>query len=287
MKMSSATKRALERNYYQSCEWFCDFKESDVEGIGYEPGVHRRRSKQCAEMSAIYIMSGIQNLQESMWDSIQVMKTQKYSLGFCDIWYAVSKDGYKWEEKGIAVARGEKGEYDDRSVFTPEVLEYEGKYYLVYQVVQHPYVNRSFENIAIAVADSPDGPFVKSKAPILEPTKDGIWDGEEDNRFAVKKKGSFDSHKVHDPILFPFKGKFYLYYKGEPMGEELYMGGRETKWGVAIADDIMGLMSKVNTIRVTNSGMETCLWKYNGGIADISPYGWCGKKHDPICRRRS
>ena len=31
MKMSSATKRALERNYYQSCEWFCDFKESDVE----------------------------------------------------------------------------------------------------------------------------------------------------------------------------------------------------------------------------------------------------------------
>ena len=136
----------------------------------------------------------------------------------------------------------------------------------MYQVVQHPYVNRSFENIAIAVADSPDGPFVKSKAPILEPTKDGIWDGEEDNRFAVKKKGSFDSHKVHDPILFPFKGKFYLYYKGEPMGE-LYMGGRETKWGVAIADDIMGPYVKSEYNPVTNSGHETCLWKYNGGIA--------------------
>ena len=75
----------------------------------------------------------------------------------------------------------------------------------MYQVVQHPYVNRSFENIAIAVADSPDGPFVKSKAPILEPTKDGIWDGEEDNRFAVKKKGSFDSHKVHDPFYSRLK----------------------------------------------------------------------------------
>ena len=47
MKMSSATKRALERNYYQSCEWFCDFKESDVEGIGYEPGVHRRDPRVC------------------------------------------------------------------------------------------------------------------------------------------------------------------------------------------------------------------------------------------------
>ena len=62
---------------------------------------------------------------------------------YCDIWYAVSKDGYRWEEKGPAVVRGERGAYDDRSVFTPEILEYEGKYYLVYQVVQHPYVNRS------------------------------------------------------------------------------------------------------------------------------------------------
>ena len=81
---------------------------------------------------------------------------------------------------------------------------------------------------------------MKSVKPILEPTKDGIWDGNEDNRFTVKKKGSFDSLKVHDPLLIPYKGKFYLYYKGEPMGEELFMGGRETKWGVAIADTIEG-----------------------------------------------
>lgn len=186
---------------------------------------------------------------------------------YCDIWYAVSKDGYRWEEKGPAVVRGERGAYDDRSVFTPEILEYEGKYYLVYQVVQHPYVNRSFESIAIAVADSPHGPFTKSKEPILTPTKDGIWEGEEDNRFAVKKKGSFDSHKVHDPILFAFRGKFYLYYKGEPMGEELYMGGRETKWGVAIADNILGPYHRSEYNPVTNSGHETCLWQYNGGIA--------------------
>lgn len=51
------------------------------------------------------------------------------------------------------------------------------------------------------------------------------------------------------------------------MGEELYMGGRETKWGVAIADDIMGPYVKSEYNPVTNSGHETCLWKYNGGIA--------------------
>ena len=192
MKMSSATKRAMERNYYQSCEWFCDFKESDIEGIGYEEGVHRRDPSSVLKIGDLYYVwysksygkhvgfhSGDENAKVFPWD-------------YCDIWYATSEDGYRWEEKGIAVARGEKGSYDDRSVFTPEVLAYDGKYYLVYQVVQHPYVNRSFEDIAIAVSDSPEGPFVKSKEPILRPTKDGIWDGEEDNRFAVKKKGSFD-----------------------------------------------------------------------------------------------
>ena len=51
------------------------------------------------------------------------------------------------------------------------------------------------------------------------------------------------------------------------MGEELYMGGRETKWGVAIADNILGPYHRSEYNPVTNSGHETCLWQYNGGIA--------------------
>jgi len=31
-----------------------------------------------------------------------------------------------------------------------------------------------------------------------------------------------------------YRGKFYLYYKGEQMGEEMTFGGREIKWGVAL-----------------------------------------------------
>lgn len=267
MKLSSATKRAMERNYYQSCEWFCDFNESDVEGIGYEEGVHRRDPSSVLKVGDLYYVwytkstgkhvgfhSGDDNAKVFPWD-------------YCDIWYAVSEDGYRWEEKGIAVQRGETGAYDDRSVFTPEALEYEGKYYLVYQVVKSPYKCRSFEYIAMAVSDSPDGPFVKSKEPILAPTMDGVWKGEEDNRFLVEKKGGFDSHKVHDPLLIPFQGKFYLYYKGEPMGEQLYMGGRETKWGVAIAEKIEGPYTRSEYNPITNSGHETCLWRYAGGIA--------------------
>ncbi len=266
-KMSSATRRAIERNYFADNSWFCDFNETTVNGIGFEKGVHRR------DPSSVIVVDGTYYVYYTKSEGRHVgfhsgdPYAKVFPWDYCDLWYATSKDGVNWEEKAIAVARGEQGEYDDRSVFTPEVLAYDGKVYLVYQTVQHPYVNRSFENIAIAVSDSPCGPFVKSKEPILTPSKDGEWDGEEDNRFSVVKKGSFDSHKVHDPILYPFKGKFYLYYKGEPMGEELFMGGRETKWGVAIADDILGPYNKSEYNPVTNSGHETCLWQYNGGIA--------------------
>ncbi|MZK52065.1 glycoside hydrolase family 117 protein [Clostridium beijerinckii] len=267
MKMSSATKRALKRNYYQSSDWFCDFKESDVEGIGFEENVHRRDPSSVIKVGDLYYVWYTKSEGESVGFNTGDDDAKVFPWDQCDIWYATSKDGYKWEEKGPAVTRGEKGEYDDRSVFTPEILEYNGMYYLVYQTVQAPYRVRSFENIAIAKACSPDGPFEKSKTPILEPTKNGKWKGDMDNRFEVCKKGGFDSHKVHDPILFDYKGKFYLYYKGEPMGEQLYMGGRETKWGVAIADNIEGPYVRSEYNPVTNSGHETCLWKYKGGIA--------------------
>ena len=171
MKLSSASKRAIERNYYQSCEWFCDFKESGIEGIGYEKGIHRRDPSSVIKVGDDYFVWYSRSVGPHKGFHTGDEEAKVFPWDYCDIWYAVSKDGYRWEEKGPAVVRGERGAYDDRSVFTPEILEYEGKYYLVYQVVQHPYVNRSFESIAIAVADSPHGPFTKSKEPILTPTK--------------------------------------------------------------------------------------------------------------------
>ena len=42
-KLSTASKRALERNYNQGPEWFCDCKVSDLKGdFAYEEGVTRR-----------------------------------------------------------------------------------------------------------------------------------------------------------------------------------------------------------------------------------------------------
>ena len=139
----------------------------------------------------------------------------------------------------------------------------------MYQVVQAPYVRRVKNKVGMAIADSPDGPWKKVPHPILEPSDTGEWLGEEDNRFLVKKKGDFDSHKVHDPCLMFYQGEFWLYYKGEIMGEEMTFGGREISWGVAIADRPEGPYVKSRYNPVTNSGHEVAVWPYKGGIAAL------------------
>lgn len=185
----------------------------------------------------------------------------------CDVWYATSKDGLTWDEGGPAAVRGPKGEYDDQSVFTPEILAHDGKYYLVYQCVKAPYVFRVKNTVGMAVADSPKGPFKKLAEPILVPTNNGKWDEGEGHEVVLK--GDFDSHKVHDPCLMFYNEKFYLYYKGEVMGEEQMFGQREIKWGVAISDKPTGPYVKSAHNPLTNSGHEVCVWPYNGGIALI------------------
>ncbi len=187
----------------------------------------------------------------------------------CDIWYATSKDGWTWKEEGIAVKRGDSGSFDDRSVFTVEIMQHDGKYYLSYQTVKSPYTVRVKNQVGLAWSDSPNGPWHKLPEPILSPADNGVWSGEEDNRFKVEKKGDFDSHKVHDPCILPYKGKFYLYYKGEQMGEQITFGGRQIRHGVAIADNPLGPYEKSVYNPISNSGHEICVWPYNDGIASL------------------
>jgi hypothetical protein len=186
-----------------------------------------------------------------------------------DVWYATSEDGHTWTERGVAVERGSRGAFDDRSVFTPDVLAHGGRYFLVYQVVQRPYRRRSDESIAMAVADPPDGPWRKTSRPILEPTRDGEWLGQEDNRILVKKKGGFDSNRVHDPMLLFYRDEFWLYYKGVPFGMEVTSAGLETMWGVAIAKHPEGPYRRSPYNPATKSGHETLVWPHRGGIAAL------------------
>lgn len=268
-KLSAATRRA--QNYPKGAEWYCELRERPLTGdlAEHRDGMVRRDPSAVIKVVDLYYTWYSKSEGKSHGFGTGDLAAKTFPWDHCDLWYATSTDGWHWEEKGRAITRGESGSYDDRSVFTPEILAHGGKYYLVYQVVQSPYLRRSYEHISLAVADTPDGPWTKLPGPILSAAQDGEWEGEADNRFCVKSKGSFDSHKVHDPCLVPYQGKFYLYYKGEPMGEEMFMGGRETKWGVAIADQIEGPYVRSEYNPVSNSGHEICVWPYQGGIAGL------------------
>lgn len=269
-KESAATKRAKERGYFDNGpEWYCDFSTEPVTGLGYEEGINRRDPSAVINVDGVFYTYYTRNVGPHAGFGTGDKEEKVWPWDRSDLWYATSTDGTNWEEQGPAVERGEDGAYDDRSVFTPEVMAHEGKFYLVYQCVQHPYLRRTFNTVGMAVSDSPRGPFKKLDAPILEAAKDGEWEGDTDNNLLIKKRGSFDSHKVHDPVLFALKGKFYLYYKGEPMGEQMFVGGRETKWGVAISDKPEGPYVKSEYNPVSNSGHETFLWPFKEGMVGL------------------
>lgn len=268
--LSTASKRALQWPDIGN-EWFIEFSRLEpLKGdLAYEKGVVRRDPSAMIKENGKYYVWYSKSTGKTDGFAGDIEKDKVFPWDRCDIWYATSEDGISWKEEGLAVARGKKGEYDDRSVFTVEIMKYEDMFYLCYQTVKSPYNVRVKNQVGLAWSDSPNGPWTKSKEPILSPSNNGKWKGESQNRFLVEKKGDFDSHKVHDPCILPYKGKFYLYYKGEQMGEEITFGGRQIRHGVAIADNPKGPYIKSPYNPISNSGHEICVWPYKGGIASL------------------
>lgn len=270
-RISLASKRAIERGYdSKGPEWMTEFDVTPLKGdFAYQEGIIRRDPSSVIKVQGVYHCWYTKGEGETVGFNSKNENDKVFPWDLTEVWHATSEDGETWKEQGVAITRGKAGDYDDRAVFTPEIFQHEGKYYLVYQSVQSPYTNRQYEEIAIAYADSPFGPWKKSPSPVISPSKDGEWEGKEDNRFNVKSKGSFDSHKVHDPCLLFFNDKFYLYYKGETMGESMNMGGREIKHGVAVSDSPLGPYEKSDLNPISNSGHEVVVWNYQGGIATL------------------
>ncbi|MGJ8682205.1 glycoside hydrolase family 117 protein [Paraglaciecola sp.] len=267
--LSTASKRALawpDRNN----NWYGQFRVRDLKGdFAYEKGVTRR------DPSSVLYEDGLYHT----WYSRSVGPSKGFTDNFddktwpwdyTDVWHATSKDGITWKEHKAAVERGKAGEFDDRSVFTPEVFKHEDTYYLVYQTVKSPYIQRVKNQVGISSSSSPWGPWKKHPEPILSPADNGQWLGDDPhNRFSVINKGDFDSHKVHDPYLTFFNGKFHLYYKGEQMGWEITFGGREIRHGVATSDSPFGPFTKSPFNPISNSGHEVAIWHYDGGIGSL------------------
>jgi hypothetical protein len=229
------------------------FSYTEVSGIGPDSLFNRRDNSDIIKVGNKYYV----------WYTKMVSPQTAGYWG--TIWYATSGDeGHNWKEKGMALGLGSEGEFDSQSVFTPNILAYNGKYYLYYTAVKPTpgNANNEFENnavndftaIGLAVADSPDDPFVRvENNPVLTVSKDA---------------DDFDSYRIDDAALLAKDNKIWLYYKGRSIihGTE---GPKLTKMGVAFADHPEGTFTK-HPEPLIDKGHEVLIWQQNGGIASLA-----------------
>ena len=257
----------------QGSEFFSAFRYSPVCRIGKEPGVTRRDPSKVIQVGDTYYVWYSRRKTEERWLGIaQASETRPaWDWDMADIWYATSRDGFRWEERGPAVVRGERGSFDDRAVFTPDILVHGGNYYLYYQVIQGVWKHRSIHQIGMAWAESPDGPWTKTEQPVLRPGRRGNFVGDADDADAIDSFGDWDSHKLHDPYVLVYRGQIWLFYKGVQFGRS-YRHDLGCAWGVATADDPRGPFVKSPLNPLTNSGHETFLYPFREGIAAVTSH---------------
>lgn len=140
-----------------------------------------------------------------------------------------STDLVNWQSLGFCAEKGTI--FGSSRFWAPEAYHYNGKYYLLYSTDEH---------IALAVADSPVGPFVK--------TKDGY----------LLEDNCIDGH-----FFFDDDGSVYLYmaYWAES-GEEI--------WGCKMKADFSGIqpdtLTQLTSCREDEGGVNEgpCVLKYEG-----------------------
>ncbi len=276
-EVSASMQRYIEQwkqTETRNNEFYTSFHYAPAPGLGYEEGVNRRDPStiiKVGETFYVYYTKTPKNVNVVGYDKAD-MSHAATTWDMASIYYATSKDGHQWQEQSLAVPPGPRGEFDDRSVFTPDILVYQGKYYLYYQAVQWPFKRRTKNVIGMSWSEHPEGPWHRHPEPILRPGEAGEWDGDVDNRSLIKKYGAFDSHKVHDPMLIVREGKLWLYYKSHPMG----VGSKMRKpypdfaMGLATAEQPEGPFEKHPLNPVSASGHEVVVWPYKKGVATLT-----------------
>ena len=209
---------------------------SDVSGVGVEEGIMRREPSDIIKVGDLYYV----------WYS----KGPQTSLNNATIWYATSKDGVNWTESGMSIDKSTaEGAWDDSSIFNPNILVADGRYWLFYSGISKKSGPRSNDTkIGAVVSDSPEGP----------------WERLPHNPLLSKgEKGSFDNYFVDDACLVVLEGKYWLYYKGFPRGSTASVG-------IAIAEKPEGPYVKYekNPIPLDNQG-SIVAWREGKGVGTM------------------
>ncbi len=261
--LSAATSRLYdqyEATTPQENELFSVFYFSPISGFDYDNGsgkISRRDPSRIVKVGDTYYIwytlrktvaapagakSSTDEIPSVDWD-------------LSDIGYATSKDGFTWEEQGVAVSRPPKPMVGWRSISTPEVLVWKGKYYLYYQAFDVASGTLGdFCPVAMAEASSPDGPWTHIDKIVVPTGGEGAW----------------DQYNIHDPFPVVMNDKIYMYYKADYNKGEYNGSPTHTRsQGVAIADTPFGPFVKSPLNPVLNSGHETQLFRFKEGIAAI------------------
>ena len=253
---------AMERIYTdysaprpENNELFSQFKYTELEGFDYHghDGTISRRdpSKTLFHNGKYYVWYTYRNTPtppQGAAKSNDTIPSSDWDLA--EIWYATSKDGFTWEEQGVAIQRPEKPLVGWRSVTTTDILEWKGKYYLYYQGFMEASGKRGDDcPVAVSYADSPDGPWTPHNQIVIPNGAEGEW----------------DQYSIHDPYPLVHNGKIYLYYKSD-FGERPDLVRMQ---GLAIADDPLGPFTKHPLNPVITSGHETSLFPFKKGVAAL------------------
>ena len=222
-----------------------EFSRTTLTGIGEEDKVSRRDPSDVIKVDDLFYV----------WYSRGPVKTGYNAT----VWYATSQDGVNWTEKAQAVGKSKvTGAWDEASVFTPNILVAEGKYWLFYTGISKNMKVKPDSKIGIAVSDSPDGPWERlGSNPVLKNSPN---------------KEDFDSHLVDDACLIIRDGKYWFYYKGRQLGKS----PSQTQMGLAIADKPGGPYIRHEANPVIPGNHEVVIWPQGTGV--VAMIGKVGPK---------
>ena len=187
-----------------------------------------------------------------MWYTEHPKNTRGWNGGY--IRCATSRDGYKWEDQGVAIYKGDYGTIDDKAAITAYVVPHDEKFYLFYSALGSL---GKYPGITYAVADTPDGPWEKSGKKVIWPSGDmKDWDG---------------THSDDTNIVF-FFFFWFLYYKARPQSSiHLRKKTVPTQIGVAISDQLVGPYKKYEGNPIF-PGHAFSAWIHRNGVAAMG-YG--------------
>ncbi len=259
MPLSKAMERAYS-DYMSPTTWgnelFTKFRHTELEGFEYNGGdgtLSRRDPSKVVKANGKYYVwythRSTPTPPRGTAGGVDVIPSTDWDLA--EIWYATSEDGFVWKEQGVAVPRPAKPAAGWRSVSTPDVLFWKGKYYLYYQAFLEMSGTRGDDcPVTASWADSPDGPWTPVGKIVVPNGPEGSW----------------DQYSIHDPYPLVYKGKIYLYYKSEANGKPKPVRFQ----GLAIADDPLGPFKKHPLNPVLNSGHEIGLFPFREGIVALA-----------------